>query len=167
MIKETLISELPEGRKLLVERSFAAPLATVWKAWTQSELLDLWWAPKPWKAETKHIDFSEGGHWLYAMKGPEGEVHWAREDFHRIEAERYFTATDSFCDESGTINAELPSMDWKNEFLEEEGGTRVRIEITLASEAALLTIVEMGFREGFTMAHRNLDKLLEDLSKKI
>ncbi|HYG14458.1 MAG TPA: SRPBCC domain-containing protein, partial [Bacteroidia bacterium] len=63
------------NRKIKVTREFAAPLSQVWEAWTNSQVLDQWWAPKPWKAKTKTMNFTEGGYWLYAMVGPEGEEH--------------------------------------------------------------------------------------------
>jgi hypothetical protein len=40
-----------DNRKINVEREFSAPLPLVWAAWTESELLDQWWAPKPWQAK--------------------------------------------------------------------------------------------------------------------
>ena len=36
-----------ENKRISVKREFAAPLSRVWAAWTESELLDQWWAPKP------------------------------------------------------------------------------------------------------------------------
>src|SRR5687768_8096768 len=90
-----------ENKKIKVEREFDAPVARVWAAWTEQELLDQWWAPKPWKARTKTMDFREGGYWLYAMVGPEGEEHWARADYKSISPLRSFSAADSFCDENG------------------------------------------------------------------
>jgi uncharacterized protein YndB with AHSA1/START domain len=42
-----------QNNKVKVTREFAAPLSKVWAAWTQSELLDQWWAPKPWKAKQR------------------------------------------------------------------------------------------------------------------
>ena len=47
-----VIKDLPNNR-LIVVRDFDAPVDLVWRAWTESELLDLWWAPKPWRAQTK------------------------------------------------------------------------------------------------------------------
>ena len=44
-----------ENNKVNVSREFAAPISKVWPAWTQSLILDQWWAPKPWKAKTKTI----------------------------------------------------------------------------------------------------------------
>ncbi|MHB1279027.1 MAG: SRPBCC family protein, partial [Bacteroidia bacterium] len=73
-----------ENKKIRVERSFNAPLDLVWAAWTEPEILDQWWAPKPWRAETKSMDFRVGGRWLYCMAGPEGERHWCLFDYKTI-----------------------------------------------------------------------------------
>ena len=67
---KVLVNKDLANKKITVIREFDAPVEKVWKAWTQKELLDEWWAPKPWKTRTKTIDFREGGHWLYAMVGP-------------------------------------------------------------------------------------------------
>ncbi|HYW97118.1 MAG TPA: SRPBCC domain-containing protein [Bacteroidales bacterium] len=72
------------NNKVLVKKEFAASPAFLWAAWTESRLLDQWWAPKPWKAGTKTMDFSEGGSWIYAMTSPEGEEHWSRNDYLKI-----------------------------------------------------------------------------------
>src|SRR5688572_16978462 len=92
-----------ENKMINVERDFNAPVDKVWAAWTQKEILDKWWAPKPWKAETKEMDFREGGHWLYAMVGPDGSKHWARADYKSIDAPGSFSVEDAFCDENGKI----------------------------------------------------------------
>jgi uncharacterized protein YndB with AHSA1/START domain len=59
--KEIIFSVDKEHKRITVEKEFAAPKSEVWAAWTQSNLLDKWWAPKPWKSETKNMDFKEGG----------------------------------------------------------------------------------------------------------
>lgn len=147
------------NKKITVTRHFDAPVEQVWKAWTESELLDQWWAPKPFKAETKLMDFKVGGYWLYAMVGPDVK-HWCRVDFKAITPNKSFEAEDMFCDENGNKNESFPSMDWKNEFFPEADGTKVVIQINFASQADLETIVQMGFEEGFAAGLRNLDELL-------
>src|SRR5690606_40261776 len=67
-------------KKIFIKREFNAELEKVWQAWTTAELLDEWWAPKPWKARTKSLDFREGGKWFYAMVGPDGSESWVRMD---------------------------------------------------------------------------------------
>src|ERR1700760_380793 len=84
-----------------VKREFAADLPLVWDAWTKPELLDLWWAPKPYRTETKSMDFREGGVWLYAMVSPENGMHWNKAIYKKIETGQSFSGSDGFCDEDG------------------------------------------------------------------
>src|SRR5437868_11588244 len=95
-----------ENKRIHVQREFAADVKDVWSAWTESEILDQWWAPKPWKAETKTMDFAEDGHWLYAMVSPEGVKHWCRVNFGQIKDGKSFETTNFFCDEQGNKNME-------------------------------------------------------------
>lgn len=148
------------NNKVKVTREFAAPLSKVWAAWTQSELLDQWWAPKPWKAVTKKMEFKEGGHWLYVMAGPEGEEHWCRGDFNSINPMKSYKAVAAFCDPNGKISTDFPLANWYCEFREAQNKTIVNIELQYESLADLEKYIEMGFKEGFTMALGNLDELL-------
>ncbi len=143
-----------------VKRDFAAHLNMVWAAWTTPELLDQWWAPKPYQTQTKSMDFTEGGTWLYAMVSPEGQKHWCRADYQKIETLRMYAALDAFCDEEGKLNPDFPRQHWTNSFSENNGTTTVNITIRYNSVEDMEKIVGMGFREGFTMAMGNLDELL-------
>ena len=157
--RETMFSK-ETSTKMLVVREFDATLEQVWKAWTESDLLDQWWAPKPWKANTKSMDFREGGLWLYNMEGPDGEKIYCRVDYKTIDPLKSFSGGDSFCDENGTVTSDMPSMQWFNRFSRTEAGSKVEVEITFATEADMNKIIEMGFKEGFTAALTNLDELL-------
>ncbi len=148
------------NNKILVEREFAGTLEQVWRAWTESEILEKWWAPLPFKAVTKEMDFREGGHWWYHMLGPDGSKFWCWLDYLSISRLEKFTARNIFCDEEGKPNTELPDMHWENFFSSTGAGTKVKITVTFASKEDLEKIVSMGFQEGFRMAHENLDKLL-------
>lgn len=158
--KETIFVKDLANKKIKVAREFDAPQEMVWKAWTESKLLDQWWAPKPWKANTKSMDFREGGRWLYYMQGPDGSRHYCRVDFKSITANKVFVAESSFCDENGNSQDSLPGMLWKNTFTKFSEGTKVEVEISFASESDLEKILEMGFKEGFASAQNNLDELL-------
>lgn len=151
-----------ETKSVDVEREFAAPKELVWKAWTTPEILDQWWAPKPWKAETKSMDFRTGGKWVYAMVGPEGEKHWAVAEYLSIDPESNFKGLDSFCDEDEVINPEMPQAKWDVSFTEEGGHTLVHIISTYEQLSDLEAIIQMGFKEGFTSALENLDQLIEN-----
>ena len=159
MSKTTYTTDVANN-KMIVKRTFDAPLPLVWKAWTDSTILDQWWAPKPWKTKTKHMDFSEGGYWLYNMNGPDGEQHWARADYSRIVIERSYEADDAFCDADGNKTGDFPTLHWVVEFTRVSNATQVVIHIAFPSEEAIDRIIEMGFKEGFSSAHDNLDAVL-------
>jgi len=149
-----------ENKKISVKREFAAPLSKVWAAWTESELLDQWWAPKPWKAQTKFMDFRVGGYWIYAMVGPDGTKQWSRADYTSITRLKSFTGKDAFCDENGNIDRTFPTSVWTNNFSETSDATLVSIEIKYDDIADLEKYLETGFKEGFIAAMENLDELL-------
>jgi uncharacterized protein YndB with AHSA1/START domain len=148
-----------------VKREFNAALSAVWSAWTEPEILDLWWAPAPWKSKTKSMDFKEGGRRLYAMLGPEGEEHWAIADFKSITPKTNFKYLDAFSDSEGNLNTEFPRSDWNVNFNEENGNTFVDIEIKHEKLSDLEMIIQMGFKEGFTIAMQGLDKIFEERTK--
>ncbi|MEI6264362.1 MAG: SRPBCC domain-containing protein [Sphingobacteriia bacterium] len=152
-----------ESNTVNVVREFSANIELVWDAWTKPEIIDQWWAPKPWRAQTKSMDFREGGFWLYAMVGPENEQHWGRQDYEKVVFKKIFSGTDAFCDDHGNINESLPKTLFQNEFSETNGKTIVSITSKYASLEMLEKIIEMGFKEGFTMALENLDHLLTNL----
>lgn len=157
--KTQVLKDLKQ-RSILISREFNAPLASVWRAYTEKELLDQWWGPYPWRAETKYMDFSEGGYWLYAMVGPENEKHWGRMNYLSIKHHKSFDVQDFFCDENGNINEALPVSDGKNIFTETSTGTLVEFKVIYATEKDLQKIVEMGFEEGITICLDQLEKLL-------
>ena len=157
---KTQISKDLQNRKLIIKREFNAALESVWSAWTESNLLDQWWAPKPWVAKTKSLNFVEGGNWLYAMTGPDGTKIWSLVEFISIKQNRSFQTISSFCDENGDKNSDMPIMNWKNEFFTTNAGTRVEVEISFTNKKDIEKIIEMGFEAGFTSAVGNLDELL-------
>lgn len=153
------------NNKIKVEREFDAPVNLVWTAWTESDLLDQWWAPKPYRAETKSQDFSEGGTWLYCMVGPEGDRHWCRADYKAIKPKSKLSWLDAFCDENGKVNTGHPRSLWNNVFTETGDSTVVNIEISYDKLEDLETVIKMGFKEGFTMGLENLDHYLSSKFK--
>lgn len=157
---KTQVTKDQQERSILISREFNAPLNNVWRAFTESEILDQWWGPAPWRAETKYMDFSIGGYWLYAMVGPENQKHWGRMNYLDIKHHKSFDVQDFFCDENGNINSALPVSDGKNVFTEIPSGTLVEFKVIYATENDLQKIVEMGFEEGITLCFEQLDNLL-------
>jgi len=139
---------------------YDADASKVWDYFTKSELLDQWWAPKPWKCETKNQDFKEGGEWLYSMVGPEGERHYAKVNYGEITEHRSFDGVDAFCDENGNINEDFAQSKWLFGFTGVEEGTKVTINIHFSTPEAMNQQLEMGFEEGFKMGLTQLAEII-------
>ena len=149
-----------------VTREFAADLDLVWDAFTKAEILDQWSAPKPWRTETKEMDFREGGRWVYAMVSPENARHWSLVDFIKIEAKSSFSSKNSFCDENGDpVNNGFTSSETKTSFKAGAATTTVQIVKKMADLAQLEQFIAKGFKEGSAAAMNNLEELLATLSK--
>ncbi len=159
-MNKTIFTKDEQNAQLTIERVFPAPPSRVWQAFTDAAILDQWWGPKPWFVKTIHMDFRVGGHWFYSMNGPGGEQHFARMDYLEIDTGRRFKSKDAFTDAAGTINEALPQQTIDTRFVADGAGTKVVTVIDYASVEDLDRIVEMGFREGLTMAHDQLEALL-------
>jgi uncharacterized protein YndB with AHSA1/START domain len=153
-----------DTKTVSITKEFAAELSLVWDAYTKPELLDQWWAPKPWESKTKFMDFKEGGRRFYAMVSPEGQERWSIQKYSSISPKTNFKFFNAFADKDE--NPELPGSDWDLNFSEQNGTTKVSISIFNESLERLEKMIEMGFKEGFTMTMKNLEDLLTTLSQR-
>jgi len=148
------------AKKIHVVREFNAPVEKVWKAWTDPDLLEKWWGPKPWVAKTKSMDFRIGGAWLYYMEGPEGQQHWSQVKFTAIEDGSRFAADAVFSDEHGIAVPGASPGHWDNKFIALGDKTKVVVDLSFDNESTIKMMVEMGFEGGFTMGLNQLEELL-------
>jgi uncharacterized protein YndB with AHSA1/START domain len=151
---------------IYVTREFAADLDLVWDAFTKAEILDQWMGPKPWRVQTKEMDFREGGRWLYAMISPENvAARWSLAEFVEIQPKSSFTTKNSFSDENGNpINTGFTFSLTKNSF--KVGGEKTTVQIVkkMASLAELEQFIAGGYYEkGIAMGMNNLDEYLLSL----
>lgn len=58
---------------LVLDRILDAPSTSIWRCWTEPELLKQWFCPKPWFVSDVRMDLRPGGEFYTVMNGPEGE----------------------------------------------------------------------------------------------
>jgi len=147
---------------IYITREFAADLDLVWDAFTKSEILEQWMGPKPWRVQTKEMDFREGGRWLYAMISPENvAARWSLAEFVEIQPKSSFTTKNSFSDENGNpINTGFTFSLTKNSFKAGAEKTTVQIVKKMENLAQLEQFIAMGYKEGMAMVMRKLDEYL-------
>jgi uncharacterized protein YndB with AHSA1/START domain len=149
-----------EKNTMTIKREFAAKRQLVWDCYTKSALLDRWFAPRPLTTKTKFMDFSEGGRWHYAMVEPNGQEYWGRMDYQTIQPIDHYTALDGFCDDTGTLNPDLPRSKWDVTFSDMAAHTLVTTVVFYSSAEALQQVIDMGMKDGLTSTLERLDEFL-------
>ncbi len=153
-----------ENNTVNIQREFNADRDLVWEAWTNPEILDQWWAPKPFQSKTKYMDFKVGGCRFYAMASADGvEAAWQIQEYTSINPKTNFKFLSVFADQDE--NRQLPGSDWNLDFSEVNGITTVHISIYNESRERMEKMIEMGFKQGFTTGLQQLDEVLLTLKK--
>lgn len=151
--------------QIRMRRAFKANRQLVWNCYTKSELLDRWFAPKPFTTKTKSMNFEEGGHWHYAMIDPDGQEYWGLTKYVTIQPIDFYTTEDAFSNEKGEVNDELPTSTWKVTFIEQEDSTMVETIVEYESLQDVDTVISMGMEEGMYSTLERLDELLENIQQ--
>lgn len=154
-----------DNNTLTMRREFAAGRQLVWDCYTRAELLNQWFAPKLFTTKTKSMDFKDGGHWHYAMIGPDGTEYWGYTEYNNVNPIDYYETSDAFSNEAGEINEGLPKAKWQVTFSDKGENTIVETIVHYASLADLETVLNMGMEEGMVSTLEKLDELIDGLKK--
>lgn len=116
-----------------IQRTFPAPLARVWKAWSDPQQLTKWWGPKGCAIEVLSLDFRAGGFFHYAMNFAGAPPTWGRFNYREIVPKRRLRWLNSFANaQCGIARApfsELCPLEIENDvsFATEAGQTTVTL----------------------------------------
>ena len=111
---------MSEARTLQIERTFDAPPARVFDAWTSEQVLLRWWqAQRGWETAEAHVDLRVGGAVRVVMRDPVEDVeHAGGGTYTEIEPPRRLAFTWTW---DGDVHRTLIEID----FHEIDGGTKV------------------------------------------
>lgn len=70
--------------ELYIERVFDAPVALVFKIWSEREHLFRWWGPEEFTATSMELEFRPGGKWRVGMVSDEYGEGWSSGVFREI-----------------------------------------------------------------------------------
>lgn len=156
-----------EGNNLVIERNFKAPRAAVFKAYSDSALIEAWWGPEGWKTKNTSFEFKQNGVWHYCMTCTDenqgdffGQESWGLAVYKKMVAPEVILYTDAFSDKDGNVAPDMPEMQISVFFKEESQQTLLEIKSAFASEEALMQVLEMGVVQGMESQFCRLDELL-------
>ncbi|MFD4817834.1 SRPBCC family protein [Peribacillus butanolivorans] len=161
--------------KTEITRSFNAPRELVFKAFTESEHLQNWWAPKGWAFDISKFELRQDGVFHYSQTSPDGNVMWVKFDYHEVNAPEKLVYTSFFSDEKGNIVRAPFNDNWPLEtlntftFTEYEGKTILTMIGTPVSptEEEMKTYEEAQemVQEGFSGTFVQLADYLSNISE--
>lgn len=138
-------------RELVITRTFNAPRALVFRAWTEPELLIRWWGPDGFTNTFHSIDVRPGGVWSYTMHG------WGRDFPSRVTYRVVETPSRLVYLHDSGIDNDPEGFDVEVIFEEEGGKTIVTMRSIFHSPAVREKVIrEYGAIEG---AQQTMNKL--------
>lgn len=163
-----MLLKLLKPKNLDFERTYRAPLDTVWRAWTDPEILRQWWGPDKTFVPECRVDLRVDGELYIVMEAGEGMgkyqgTRWPMAgQFTRID-ERTLLAYDA---RSWTEGEEAGStIHHTNEVTlsERDGATTVTLRVTITKVGPKAKMAAFGMKWGYKAQLDKLDKLLPGL----
>lgn len=148
--------EVDPDKDLVLERIVPVKPATVWRAWTEPELLVQWFTPAPWRTESARVHPIPGGPFDIVMAGPDGERNDSKGCVLQAVPNRLLVWTDALS--QGFRPQREPFMTGILLFTPHPDGTHYRAVVRHQGPEARAQHAEMGFEHGWGAA---LDQLVE------
>lgn len=162
-----MITRLLKKRGPMVfDRRLAAPITTVWEAWTRPELVQQWWGVEHTTVPDCDIDLRVGGRIFVVMEAGEGMgkyagTRWPMEGtFTRIEAPHtlVYDAQSWTEGEDGSTIAHTTTLT-----LREDGdATHIELRIDITDIASSAKMAAIGMKWGYTHFLDTLETWLAD-----
>jgi uncharacterized protein YndB with AHSA1/START domain len=153
------------AKQLSFERSYPAPVATVWRAGTEPDLLRQWWGPEHTTITDCEIDLRVGGSIHIVMEAGEGMgkyrgTRWPMNGtFTAVDAQRYL----SYDARSWTEGEEAgTTIDHTNDVTLIGNGatTTVQLNVAITKIGPKAKMAAFGMKWGYKAYLDKLDKLL-------
>ena len=147
--------EKPPVKDVVIERVFDAPVALVWKCWTEPKHLAQWWGPRHFTNPKCTVDARVGGEMNITMRGPDGTDYPLTAEFTEVVAQQrlVFTAFARDLDGSPQLEAHTTVT-----FANENGKTRLTVQARGVGIQPVAEQMLTGMEAGWT---QSIDKLGE------
>lgn len=160
----TTLTDAPAGEanELVLSMTLDAPRASVWRCWTEPELLKQVFAPAPWTTPEAALDVRAGGSQQITMRSPEGEDMAMQAVYLEVVPGRRLVGTDAYTE--AWVPAAKPFMTVILSFEDAPGGGTVyEARVRHWSVEDRDRHAAMGFHEGWTICARQVEALARTL----
>ena len=157
---------MPSDREVKVTRSFRAPRALVYRAYTEPQLVRQWLlGPPGWSMPVCEMDVRVGGNFRWRWRSEDGGNEFGfTGTFREVQPSSKLVHTEAY--DPGTVGAGdgYPGNDAivTVTFVEDGGVTTVTTLIDFGSKEARDAAVATGMTDGMEQSYQLLDRLLDD-----
>lgn len=160
--------------QFVINRTFAAPIKTVFEMWTNPKHFSQWLAPKGFTMNFFRADIKSGGKTFYSMTDGASVTMYGRAEYLEVNPTTRLVYTQQFCDKDEKISRHPMAPTWPETMLtvvefaeEDENNTRVTVTWeaygkTTTEELQTFLMARSGMTQGWT---GSFDKLEEYLTK--
>lgn len=149
----------PTDTQVRIERHFTAPVALVWRAFTEPPLIQRWLTgPPDHTMPFCEVDLQVGGKWRYVWSMPDGQM-TAFGEYREIVAEQRIVHTERY-DSMAPDQEALIGIT----FAEKDSMTAVVMLIEYSDKTTRDAMVTHGMAEGLEASYTHLDDLLEHVA---
>jgi uncharacterized protein YndB with AHSA1/START domain len=158
---------MPSDREVLVVRSFNAPRALVYRAYSEPALVQRWMlGPPGWTMPVCEMDVRVGGAYRWRWRSEDGSQEFGFFGvFREVEPGVRTVHTEIF--DAGTTGQNMGGGEAviTTTLTEEAGVTTVTTVMDFGSKAARDTAMATGMTDGMEQSYQLLDRLIESLGK--
>lgn len=141
-----------------IVREFDAPIAAVYRAYVEPELVAQWLGPRELVMDVTEYDVRPGGKWAYTHTDPAGTPYGFSGVFHSVQPLGRIVQTFEFDGYPGHISLESVTFEDLN------GRTRIRVHSVHQAQEDRDGMIASGMERGVTEGFERLDELLEGAS---
>lgn len=149
-------------RDLVLTRLIDAPRETLFRAWTEAELLKRWFTPAPWTTIHAELDVRPGGLSHIVMRGPDGAEFPNRGVYLEVVPNARLVFTDAYAGPNWEPSKK-PFFTGVICFEDEDGKTRYTALARHWTAVDAAKHAEMGFHAGWGKAADQLEALAKTI----
>lgn len=147
----------PSDLEVGMSRTFNAPLALVWAAYTEPQHVANWWGQRGSTTIVDTLDLRPGGAWRFVQRTAKGEEYGFRGEYREVVPREKLVSTFEFEGMPGHIVVDSAT------FAERDGKTTVTVVSTFASKEDRDGMLASGMTEGANESWDRLEELLATL----
>jgi uncharacterized protein YndB with AHSA1/START domain len=151
----------PSDHELVLTRLVKAPRHSLFRAWTEPELLKQWFAPHPCTVPVAETDVRPGGTSLIVMRVPDGKEMPCHGVYLEVVKDERLVFTDAYT--KAWYPSAKPFMTVIITFEDEADGTRYTARVRHWTAEDKATHEKMGFHQGWALCTDQLAGLAAKL----